>query len=75
MCYRDRAYCAGPCAYVKCARQITDAVTAAAERAGLPLAVMDLRDGCRSYRPPPAPAPIPEAPAPGHPDSAATKEE
>jgi hypothetical protein len=55
MCYRDRTYCAGPCANAECSRQITDEVTDAANRKGLPLAVMDLRDGCSFYVPPPPP--------------------
>jgi hypothetical protein len=52
MCYRDRTYCAGPCATADCSRQITDEVTDAANRACLPLAVMDLRAGCSAYAPP-----------------------
>lgn len=51
-CYRDRTYCEGPCATADCSRQITDEVTAAADRAGLPLAISDLREGCDRYVPP-----------------------
>jgi hypothetical protein len=57
MCYRDRTYCAGPCATAECSRQITDEVTDAANRAGLPLAVSDLRDTCPKYRPAPETGP------------------
>jgi hypothetical protein len=51
MCYRDRTYCQGPCAFTGCSRQITDDVTKAAERAGLPLAISDFRNTCRDYVP------------------------
>ena len=50
MCYRDRTYCAGPCAVADCSRQITDEVTDAANRAGMPLAISDLRETCPRYR-------------------------
>jgi hypothetical protein len=52
MCYRDRTYCDAPCSTERCPRQITAEVEAAANRAGLPIAISDLRDGCRDYRPP-----------------------
>jgi hypothetical protein len=52
MCFRDWTFCSGPCATHECQRQITEAVTAAAERAGLPLAISDLRDVCLCYRDP-----------------------
>jgi hypothetical protein len=51
MNYRDRTYCAGPCAAEDCSRQITAEVTDAANRAGLPLSISDFRSACPDFRP------------------------
>ena len=66
MCYRDRTYCAGPCTSLECSRLITPEVEAAAERAGLPLAISDFRATCRDYAAPP--------PLPGDPENKAKEE-
>lgn len=56
MCYRDRTYCDAPCAVgpaaagrALCSRFVTDEVRAAADRAGLPLALSDFRDTCPRF--------------------------
>lgn len=48
MCYRDRTYCEAPCA-AECERKATPELAAAADRAGLPLALSDWRVSCPAY--------------------------
>ena len=51
MCYRDRTYCTAACGADECSRKVTAGVEAAAERAGLPLALSDLSTDCDKYVP------------------------
>lgn len=49
--YRDRTYCASPCANNDCPRKLTDTIIEDARAFGLPTAQAHFADSCREHIP------------------------
>lgn len=55
LAYRDRTFCAAPCAWTSCQHALTEDVLAAADRwwgkPGAPISMADLSPNCANYTP------------------------
>lgn len=52
ICYRDMSFCgnAHSCAHFPCERRLTEAQQEQANKLGLPVCLMSMKDTCKNYK-------------------------